>query len=70
MARQAKQWNPLDGIGRRKGPDLKQLAQSRVRWRVGVYVPIGIKETKKKNMDKVGLYCFGRCVQLISNLCE
>ena len=57
VARQAMQWNPLDGIGRKKGrpcetwrrtverecknlnktwPDLKQLAQSRVRWRVGL----------------------------------
>ena len=57
LARQAMQWNRLDGIGRKKGrpcetwrrtvervcknlnktlPDLKQLAQSRVRWRVGV----------------------------------
>ena len=57
VARQAMQWNPLDGIGRKKGrpcgiwrrtvergcknlnktwPDFKQLAQSRVRWRVGV----------------------------------
>ena len=57
VARQATQWNPLDGIGRKKGrpcetsrrtverecknlnktwPDLKQLAQSRVRWRVGI----------------------------------
>ena len=57
VARQAMQWNPLDGIGRRKGrpcetcrrtverecknlnntwSNLKQLAQSRVRWRVGV----------------------------------
>ena len=65
VARQAMQWNPLDGIGTKKGrpcetwrrtverecknlnntwPDLKQLAQSRARWRVGV----GIKETKKK----------------------
>ena len=56
VARQAMQWNPLNGIGRKKGrpcetcrrtvkgecknlnktwPDLKQLAQSRVRWRVG-----------------------------------
>ena len=56
VARQVMQWNPLDGIGRKKGrpcgtwrrtvereckslhktwPDLKQLAQSRVRWRVG-----------------------------------
>ena len=57
VARQAMQWYPLDGIGRKKGrpcetwrrtverecknlnktwPDLKQLPQSRVRWRVGI----------------------------------
>ena len=57
VARQAMQWNPLDGIERKTGrpcetwrrtverecknlnktwPDLKQLVQSRVRWRVAL----------------------------------
>ena len=33
--------------------DLKQLDQSRVRWRVGV-VPVGIKKTKKKKKSAPG----------------
>ena len=31
---------------------MKQLAQSRVRWRVGVVVPVRIKEIKKREKSK------------------